>query len=117
MDDSILNTIKKLLGLPEDINDFDQDVIIGINTTFGILAQIGVGPSTGFLITDDSSTWNDYIPEGKNLEMIKTYVYMKTKMQFDPPQSSAVSEAMNKILAETEWRIASEVNYPVKDEE
>lgn len=105
MDESILNTIKKMLGITvSDTAAFDQDLIININTVFSILYQIGVG-SYGFTINDDSETWGDLLGNYKNLELVKTYVFMKVKMMFDPPVGS-VAESTNNLLSELEWRIS-----------
>ena len=103
--DSILNSIKKLLGLTEDYEQFDPDIIIHINSAFMILNQLGVGPKDGFTIKDASSVWTDFIPENSNLELIKSYVYLKVRLLFDPPLSSVVAEAINRQINELEWRI------------
>lgn len=103
--DSILTSIKKDLGIMEDYTHFDADIIMGINTSFSILTQLGVGPSTGFSISDKNSVWTDFVEDTSRLEFIKTYVSKKTKMIFDPPTSSSVMESMNRILSELEWRI------------
>lgn len=110
--DSILTSIKKLLGITEEYEHFDTDIIIHINTVFSTLTQLGVGPKKGFSITDKSSVWNDFIPKSSNtLECIKTYVYLKVKLVFDPPLNSAVIESINRQISELEWRINSEVDY------
>lgn len=103
--DSILNSIKKLLGISAEDTDFDTDVILQINSALAVLTQIGVGPSSGFSITDASSTWSEFISTDKRLEFVKTYVYLKVKVAFDPPMSSAVMEAMKQQISELEWRI------------
>ena len=110
MDESILNSIKKLLGLPEDYMAFDQDVIIHINTYLGVLNQMGVGKS-GFHIEDEDETWGDFL-EGHTVSLyeVKTYVYLRVKMVFDPPSSSLVSEAMNKNIDELGWRLNVKVD-------
>ena len=105
MDDSILNSIKKLLGIAEDYNYFDQDIIIDINAALMILTQLGVGPSKGFLITDDGDTWSDFIGNANNLGSIQSYVYMKVKLMFDPPQNSFTVDSMTKLVNEFEWRL------------
>lgn len=104
--ESILTSIKKLLGISEDYEHFDADIIMHINTAFMILTQLGVGPSDGFRIEDDSTTWNEFISEdNKNLEAVKSYIYMKVKLLFDPPLSSIVLESMNRMISELEWRL------------
>lgn len=104
MDESILNSIKKLLGIAEDYNYFDQDIIMDINAALMILTQLGVGPSKGFLITDDTDTWNDFV-NNANLGSIQSYVYMKVKLMFDPPQNSFTVDSMTKLVNEFEWRL------------
>lgn len=103
--DSILTSIKKLLGIAEDYEHFDQDLIIHINSVLSVLTQLGVGPSEGFSIEDENATWNDFIPEDKRLSSIRSYVYMKVKLLFDPPLSSSVMESMNRMISEFEWRL------------
>ena len=103
--DSILTSIKKLLGIAEDYEHFDQDLIIHINSVLSVLTQLGVGPSEGFSIDDANATWNDFIPEDKRLSSIRSYVYMKVKLLFDPPLSSSVMESMNRMISEFEWRL------------
>jgi hypothetical protein len=105
MDESILISIKKLLGIAEDYNYFDQDIIMHINAALMILTQLGVGPSKGFLITDDAATWNDFINNTDNLGSIQSYVYMKVKLMFDPPQNSFTVDSMTKLVNELEWRL------------
>lgn len=103
--DSILTSIKKLLGIAEEYEHFDQDIIMHINSVFMTLTQIGVGPSEGFVIEDDTSVWTDFIPEVGKLEAVKSYMHLRVKLLFDPPQSSAVIEAMNRMISEFEWRL------------
>lgn len=103
--DSILTSIKKLLGITQEETSFDQDLIMHINSVFSILTQLGVGPSEGFSIEDDSAIWSDFLEDSTNLELVKTYVYMKVRLMFDPPTGSAVMESMNKMISELEWRI------------
>ena len=105
--ESILTSIKKMLGISEDYTQFDEDIVRHINSVFLTLTQLGVGPETGFVIEDDTSTWADFVPEvnAAQLHAIKSYIYMKVKLMFDPPLSSAVIEAMNRQIAEFEWRL------------
>lgn len=105
MDESILTSIKKLLGIPEDYEHFDQDIIIHINSVFMILNQLGVGPTEEFTITDKTAVWSDFISDNKKIESVKTYVYMKVRLLFDPPLSSAVMDCINKVINELEWRL------------
>lgn len=117
--DSILTSIKKLLGIAEDYEHFDQDLIMHINSVLSILTQLGVGPSKGFSIEDENATWNDFIPEDKRLSSIRSYVYMKVKLLFDPPLSSSVMESMNRMISEFEWRlnVAAEPTQSNEEEE
>lgn len=110
MDSSILTSIKKLLGIAEEDTSFDQDIIIHINTVFAILAQLGVGPANGFSIEDNVAIWSDYLGNATNLELVKSYIYMKVRSMFDPPTSSILADAMNKNISELEWRINATVD-------
>ena len=103
--ESILTSIKKLLGIAEEYTHFDADLIMHINSVLSILTQIGVGPAEGFSIKDESSVWEDFVPDNAKLEFIKSYVYMKVKLLFDPPISSAAIESINRLTSELEWRI------------
>lgn len=104
--ESILTSIKKLLGIAEEYEHFDNDIIMHINSVFMILTQLGVGPSKGFVITDSSASWDDFLPEGgEKLQAVKTYMYMKVRLMFDPPTSSAAMESMNRMINEFEWRL------------
>ena len=103
--DNILSSIKKLLGIPTEETAFDSDIIMHINSVFMILNQLGIGPSDGFIISDDYALWSDFIPDGQNLELVKSYMYMKVRLMFDPPSSSAVLSAMEKSISEFEWRL------------
>lgn len=105
MIDSILTSIKKLLGIVEEYEHFDADLIMHINSVFMTLTQLGVGPSSGFKIVDKSSTWDEFIEDKQDLEAVKSYVYLKVKLLFDPPLSSAVMEATNRAISELEWRL------------
>ena len=103
--DSILTSIKKLLGIAEEYTQFDVDIIKHINTVFMILTQMGVGPPEGFSITGVYETWDDFLSGSTNLEGVKTYVYMKVQLMFDPPTSSAKLDSANRIINELEWRL------------
>lgn len=104
--ESILTSIKKLLGIAEDYKHFDMDIIIHINTAFAILSQLGVGPSDGFSIENDFPIWDDYISsDDKRFRMVKTYVYMKVKLVFDPPTNSSHLKALQDAVDEYEWRL------------
>lgn len=110
MEDSILLTIKKLLGLSEDYDVFDMDIIIHINMVFNILNQMGVGPKDGFIISGPEDSWNDYVRDSRKLEMVKTYIYLKVKQIFDPGTSSALNNAIEAQINELEWRLHVQVD-------
>ena len=103
--ESILDSVKKLLGLESDYTAFDTDIILHINSVFMILRQLGVGPEQGFAITDRTSVWGDFVNDSYRLDLIKSYVYLKVRMMFDPPQHSALVESVNNLIAEFEWRL------------
>lgn len=103
--DSILTSIKKLLGMDADYTAFDTDVIIHINTALAILCQLGVGPEKSFRIRDDSATWQDFVGEDTRLDDVKDYVYLKVKLLFDPPSSSAAIQSTESLISEIEWRL------------
>lgn len=103
--ESILTSIKKLLGIEKKYTQFDEDIIMHINSVFLNLTQLGVGPAEGFLIEDDSATWYDFIGDSNQLQAVKTYMYLKVKLLFDPPLSSSVIESMNRMISELEWRL------------
>ena len=103
--DSILTSIKKLLGITEEYEHFDQDIIMHINSVFMILTQMGVGPEDGFTISDSTTMWNEFTNDDKKIEAVKSYIYLKVRLLFDPPASSSVMEAINRSISEFEWRL------------
>ena len=103
--ESILNSIKKLLGIAEDYDYFDSDIIMHINSVFATLTQLGVGPEDGFSIDDESEKWEDFLPEERMLHSVKSYMFMKVKLMFDPPLSSAVIQCTKEQIKELEWRL------------
>lgn len=103
--DSILTSIKKLLGIEEEYTHFDTDIIIYINSALMYLNQLGVGPETGFYITSDSETWDNYLSGETTIESVKSFVYLRTRLIFDPPSSSSVIDAIERQIKEAEWRI------------
>ena len=105
MEDSILKSTKKILGLPDDYTPFDLDVITHINATFSVLDQLGVGPEGGFSIEDDTGLWSEYVVPPNQLHTVKTYIYLKVRSLFDPPSTSFLIEAVNKQISEYEWRL------------
>lgn len=108
MYESILISIKKLLGIAEDYDHFDPDLIMHINTVFMILHQMGVGPKEApFMIEDEGAIWDDFIKDTKDLQPVKTYIALKVKLVFDPPTSSSHLQAINDTIKELEWRLYS----------
>ena len=105
MDESILISTKKILGLDASYSAFDLDVITHINTAFSILNQLGVGPEEGFSIEDVSALWSEFDIPLNQLSTVKTYIYLKTRMLFDPPGTSFLIESMNNQIKEFEWRL------------
>lgn len=103
--ESILNSIKNLVMVDTSYDAFDETLKIHINTVLANLIQMGVGPIEGFYITGESETWDDFLQGKVDLNPVKTYVYLKVKMYFDPPQNSALIEAINKQLYELEVRL------------
>lgn len=105
MDNSILTSIKKLLGIDSTDTNFDTDIIIGINSALLSVQQLGIGPTTGFSISSTSEKWSDLLGTRTDLDAVKTYIYQKTRLAFDPPQNSFLVEAINKQLTELEFRL------------
>lgn len=130
MADSILTNVKKIIGIVESDTSFDPDIVMHINTVFSVLTQLGIGPTAGFMIEDATPTWDDFLSVkqigqlqadgtvvytdeqlsavNKLLNMVKTYVYLRVRLIFDPPQTSFVIESLNKQIEELEVRISME---------
>lgn len=104
--ESILTSIKKLLGIAEEYAHFDVDIIMHINAELMTLSQIGIGPSEGFIVTSDYQTWSDFLGNQTNVEAVKTYVFLKVKMAFDPPTSSFVMDAYRRQAEEYLCRLS-----------
>lgn len=102
---SILTSIKKLLGIDEAYEQFDADIVMHINSVLAILTQLGVGPENGFSISDKTAVWDDFIPNNPRFGFVKSYIYLKVRLLFDPPLGSAVIESINRQISELEWRI------------
>lgn len=103
--DSILLSIKKMVGLTDIYDVFDEDIITHINTAFFTLNQLGVSDEAPFRISGDSEVWSDYISDENNFDAVKTYIYMKVKLVFDPPASSTVLQAYKDSINEYEYRL------------
>lgn len=104
-DNSILDTVKHLLGPSGSYDVFDLDITTHINAAFLDLQQLGVGPEEGFMITGNKETWLDFMPSGTALNAVRSYVYLKVKLIFDSPTSSTVLESYKQMLERLEWRI------------
>lgn len=107
MEESILTSTKKILGLSESYTAFDMDIILHINSVFSILNQLGVG-TANFSIEDDSSKWDDFIGDADGMNMVRSYVFLKVRLLFDPPPTSFAIDAMKNQISEYEWRISSQ---------
>lgn len=117
MVDSILTSVKKLLGITENYEAFDVDIIIHINTVFSVLHQLGVGPDKPFSIQNKDAVWSDFTQDKDHIEMVKTYMYMKVKSMFDPPAVASALEAMNNLISEMEFRLNIADDPAYKNEE
>lgn len=113
---SILQSIKKLLGIQSDYTVFDDDITIHINSVFMILNQLNVGPADGFYISGELETWDMFIDDPKIL-MVRSYMYLKVKLLFDPPASSSVLESINRMISELEFRLYVEKDPNIPPEE
>lgn len=103
--ESILASIKKLLGVAEDYTQYDPDIIMHINSVLMTVTQLGVGPENGFHITDQSEVWTDLVEEVGTIEAVKSFIYLKVRLLFDPPSSGTLVESINRQASELEWRI------------
>lgn len=107
-DDSILTSVKKVLGIPSDYDHFDRDILLHLNTVMSILNQLGVGPEEGFIVEDDSTLWSDLFDgdiDTNKMMYVKSYVCLRVRLLFDPPTSSGAIDAMERQMRELEWRI------------
>ena len=115
--DSILTSIKKMLGISEEYDIFDADIVMHINSVFMTLTQLGVGPAEGFEIRDELATWDEFLDDPVILNTVKTYMYLKVRMLFDPPTSAALIDAMNRQANELEWRLNAQVESNIASSE
>lgn len=115
--ESILTSVKKLLGITEDYTAFDTDLVLHINSVFLTLSQLGVGPEEGFMITSKDETWGNFMDSGALLNAVKSYVYLKVRLLFDPPTSSSVTDSIKNMITEFEWRINVECENIRKESE
>lgn len=103
--DSILTSIKKLLGIAEEYTHFDTDIIMSINSVLATATQMGVGPPNGFIITDNTATWEEFVGPLYNCAMLQSYVYLKTKLLFDPPSTGPLTQSIERLISEFEFRL------------
>lgn len=113
--DSILTSVKKLLGIEAEYTHFDADIIMHINAALMTLTQLGVGPAEGFFISDLTATWGAFIGTRTDIEAIKLFVALKVRLMFDPPSSSYVLDAMKNQIQEMEWRINIQVDKSTEE--
>lgn len=106
MENSILKSTKKIIGIDPSDTTFDLDIITHINSAFSTLAQLGIGPAVGFAIEDDTAVWSDLIGTDLTRNSVRTYVYLKVRLIFDPPATSYTQAALEKQIEELEWRIS-----------
>ena len=107
--ENILDSIKKLIGIDETDLNFDQELIMHINSVFMVLNQLGVGPVGGFKISSNEETWTDFVGARLDLESVKSYIYLKVRLLFDPPQNSFLVGSIEKQIEEHEWRLQVQV--------
>lgn len=107
MEDSILTSTKKVLNIAQDYTHFDLDIIMFINSVFSTLNELGVGPKSGYSIEDSSAIWEDFTGDDPRLNSVKTYVFLRVRMLFDPPPTSFAIDAMAKQISEHEWRLTN----------
>lgn len=110
MNESILTSVKEMLGIEEGYEYFDRDIIIHINSALATLSQLGVGPEEGFVVEDSLATWDNLINDEKLLNFVPTYVYLKVRLGFDPPTSASVLDSMERQVSQYEWRISVAVD-------
>jgi hypothetical protein len=105
MSDSILDSTKKALGIESDYTAFDVDILMHINSVFSTLHQLGVGPGEGFVVEDAATQWSTFIGDDDRLNSVKTYMYLKVRLLFDPPGTSYLIDSLRKQAEELEWRL------------
>lgn len=105
MSDSILTSIKKMLGATEDYTPFDDQLLIHINSVLSTVCQLGAGPDVPVKLVTGTETWDEVIGDNPYIEFIKSYVYIRTKLVFDPPQNSTILNALKEEMREIEWRL------------
>ena len=112
MVDSILDGTKKALGIESDYDHFDPELIMHINSVFMVLYQLGVGPDDPFQIESEDNTWDEFLSDRLNVEAVKSYVYLRVRLIFDPPTTSFVGDSYQKMIDEYEWRLTVGAETP-----
>lgn len=105
MDDSILDSVKSALGIVTEYRYFDSQILMHVNSVFTILQQLGVGPSDGFSINDETAVWSDFFEDPSSLSLVQSYMYLRVRMLFDPPTNSFLMDSMKQQVQEYEWRL------------
>ena len=105
--ESILGSIKQMLGISQDETNFDSELMLHINGALMIINQLGVGPSAGFIVLGKTQTWSEFLADRKDLELVKTAVYLRVRLMFDPPQNSFLVSSTQKQIEEFDWRITA----------
>ncbi len=108
---SILETIKKLIGIDKDYGAFDLDLIVAINSSFTILNQLGVGPKKAFSIKGPDELWSDFFSDSEKIDLVKSYIYLRAKVLFDPPSTGVLHEAIERQISEFEWRLRTQAEF------
>lgn len=107
MEESVLTSTKKVLGLAKEYTAFDEDILMHINSAFSVLQQLGVGPDEGIFVEDDGNTWDEITSDLNALHMVRSYIFLKVQLLFDPPNTSFVLDAKQNQIKEMEWRIST----------
>lgn len=117
METSILTNVKKVLGIAESYTAFDEDILMHINAAFSVLNQLGVGPVNGFMIEDAGTEWEEFVVPPNQLHLVKTYIFLKVRLLFDPPTTSYLIDAATNQIKEYEWRLntfrENEIPFPL----
>lgn len=117
METSILTNVKKVLGIAESYTAFDEDILMHINAAFSVLNQLGVGPIDGFMIEDAGTEWEEFVVPPNQLHLVKTYIFLKVRLLFDPPTTSYLIDAATNQIKEYEWRLntfrENEIPFPL----
>lgn len=113
-DESILNSVKAFIGIDESDKAFDEELMMGINTQLRILNQLGIGSDIS--VSDETDLWSEFIAEQSNMDGVKSYVSIRTKLLFDPPANNALLTSYQEIASELEWRLNAEVDFKDGDD-